>query len=124
MLERERWARRRQRQSRLPWYSRSVDSTYLTGKRVFIFADGTHAVAAARIARDELGFTVVGIGTYSREMAREVRERGAEVRRRGAHLRRLSRRGSSGHRELRRRAGARHADGAPHRQAAGRARAR
>src|SRR5262249_1499593 len=23
--------------SRLPWYSRSVDSTYLTGKRVFIF---------------------------------------------------------------------------------------
>jgi light-independent protochlorophyllide reductase subunit B len=61
-------------ESRLPWYSRSVDSTYLTGKRVFIFADGTHAVAAARIARDELGFTVVGIGTYSREMAREVRE--------------------------------------------------
>jgi light-independent protochlorophyllide reductase subunit B len=60
--------------SRLPWYSRSVDSTYLTGKRVFIFADGTHAIAAARIARDELGFTVVGLGTYSREMAREVRE--------------------------------------------------
>ena len=61
-------------QSRLPWYSRSVDSTYLTGKRVFIFADGTHAIAAARIAADELGFTVVGLGTYSREMAREVRE--------------------------------------------------
>ena len=60
--------------SRLPWYSRSVDSTYLTGKRVFIFADGTHAVAAARIAAEELGFTVVGLGTYSREMAREVRE--------------------------------------------------
>jgi light-independent protochlorophyllide reductase subunit B len=60
--------------SRLPWYSRSVDSTYLTGKRVFIFADGAHAVAAARIAADELGFTVVGLGTYSREMAREVRE--------------------------------------------------
>ena len=36
--------------SRLPWYSRSVDSTYLTGKRVFIFGDATHAVAAARIA--------------------------------------------------------------------------
>ena len=60
--------------ARLPWYSRSVDSTYLTGKRVFIFADGTHAIAAARIARDELGFEVVGLGTYSREMAREVRE--------------------------------------------------
>jgi light-independent protochlorophyllide reductase subunit B len=61
-------------QSRLPWYSRSVDSTYLTGKRVFIFADATHALAAARIASKELGFTVAGLGTYSREFAREVRE--------------------------------------------------
>jgi light-independent protochlorophyllide reductase subunit B len=60
--------------SRLPWYSRSVDSTYLTGKRVFIFGDATHAIAAARIAAEELGFTVVGLGTYSREFAREVRE--------------------------------------------------
>lgn len=61
-------------QSRLPWYSRSVDSTYLTGKRVFIFGDATHAAAAARIAAEELGFTVVAIGTYSREYAREVRD--------------------------------------------------
>jgi light-independent protochlorophyllide reductase subunit B len=60
--------------SRLPWYSRSVDSTYLTGKRVFVFGDATHAVAAARVAAQELGFTVVGMGTYSREFAREVRE--------------------------------------------------
>ncbi len=60
-------------QSRLPWYSRSVDSTYLTGKRVFVFGDATHAVAAARIAKQEMGFEVVGIGTYSREFAREVR---------------------------------------------------
>ncbi|MGD8528979.1 MAG: ferredoxin:protochlorophyllide reductase (ATP-dependent) subunit B [Methyloceanibacter sp.] len=60
-------------QSRLPWYSRSVDSTYLTGKRVFIFGDATHAIAAARIAKDELGFEVVGLGTYSREFARDVR---------------------------------------------------
>jgi light-independent protochlorophyllide reductase subunit B len=64
-------------ESRLPWYSRSVDSTYLTGKRVFIFADGTHAIAAARIASEELGFTIVGLGTYSREMARDVREAAA-----------------------------------------------
>jgi light-independent protochlorophyllide reductase subunit B len=56
------------------WYSHSVDSTYLTGKRVFVFGDATHAVAAARIASEELGFSVVGIGTYSREFAREVRE--------------------------------------------------
>jgi light-independent protochlorophyllide reductase subunit B len=60
--------------SRAPWYSRSVDSTYLTGKRVFVFGDATHAVAAARVAADELGFKVVGLGTYSREFAREVRE--------------------------------------------------
>ena len=57
-----------------PWYSRSVDSTYLTSKRVFVFGDATHVVAAARIAQDEMGFTVVGLGTYSREFAREVRE--------------------------------------------------
>ena len=61
-------------QARATWYSRSVDSTYLTGKRVFVFGDATHAVAAARVATDELGFKVVGIGTYSREFAREVRE--------------------------------------------------
>ncbi len=59
--------------SRAPWYSASVDSTYLTGKRVFIFGDATHAIAAARYAAKEMGFTVVGLGTYSREFAREVR---------------------------------------------------
>lgn len=60
--------------SRLPWYSRSVDSTYLTGKTVFIFGDATHVLAAARIAESELGFHIVGMGSYSREFAREVRE--------------------------------------------------
>jgi light-independent protochlorophyllide reductase subunit B len=60
--------------SRLPWYSRSVDSNYLTGKRVFIFGDASHAIAAARIASSEFGFTVVGLGTYSREFARDIRE--------------------------------------------------
>jgi light-independent protochlorophyllide reductase subunit B len=60
--------------SRLVWYSRSIDSTYLTGKRVFIFGDATHAIAAARIAAEELGYRVVGLGTYAREFAREVRE--------------------------------------------------
>ncbi len=63
--------------ARLPWYSRSVDSTYLTGKRVFIFGDATHALALARVARDEIGFTVCGLGTYTREFAREVRAEAA-----------------------------------------------
>lgn len=61
-------------QARMRWYARSVDSTYLTGKRVFIFGDATHVLASARIAAEEMGFTVVGIGTYAREFAREVRE--------------------------------------------------
>jgi light-independent protochlorophyllide reductase subunit B len=65
--------------SRLPWYSRSIDSTYLTGKRVFIFGDGTHAVAAARICSRELGFEVVGLGSYSREQARQVRAAAQEL---------------------------------------------
>ena len=60
--------------ARSPWYAKSVDSTYLTGKRVFVFGDATHAIAAARIAHQELGFQVVGLGSYSREQARDVRE--------------------------------------------------
>jgi light-independent protochlorophyllide reductase subunit B len=64
--------------SRMPWWSRSVDSTYLTSKRVFIFGDATHAVAAARVARDELGFEVCGLGCYNREFARELRAAATE----------------------------------------------
>ena len=60
--------------SQLPWYSASVDSTYLTSKRVFIFGDGTHAMTAARIARDEIGFEVVGLGCFNRELATPMRK--------------------------------------------------
>ena len=59
--------------SRMPWYSQSIDSNYLTGKRVFVFGDAMHAIHAARVARDEFAFDVVGIGTYTREFARDVR---------------------------------------------------
>ncbi len=62
------------KRSRARWYALSVDSTYLTNKRVFIFGDATHAIAAAKVASQEMGFQVVGLGTYSRELAREVRE--------------------------------------------------
>ena len=65
--------------SRLPWYSRSIDSTYFTGKRVFVFGDATHVAAAARICGDEFGFEVVGIGTYSREYAKKIRSLAAEL---------------------------------------------
>ena len=58
---------------RLSWYSRSIDSNYLTGKRAFVFGDATHALALARVARDELGFEVCGLGSYDRTYARELR---------------------------------------------------
>ncbi|MGY6547595.1 MAG: ferredoxin:protochlorophyllide reductase (ATP-dependent) subunit B [Roseinatronobacter sp.] len=58
---------------RMPWWAASVDSTYLTGKRVFIFGDGTHVMAAAKVARDEMGFEVAGMGCYNREQARPLR---------------------------------------------------
>lgn len=61
---------------RMPWWSQSIDSTYLTSKRVFIFGDATHAIAAARVASKELGFEVVGLGCYNREFAREMRAAG------------------------------------------------
>ena len=59
-----------------PWWSRiGRFSTYLTGKRVFIFGDATHAIAAARdCARPRLGFEVVGLGCYNREFARDMRD--------------------------------------------------
>ncbi|MEM7242537.1 MAG: ferredoxin:protochlorophyllide reductase (ATP-dependent) subunit B [Pseudomonadota bacterium] len=63
---------------RMPWYSKSVDSTYLTGKRVFVYGDATHAISAARIARDEMGFEVVGLGCYNREFARPLRQAAKE----------------------------------------------
>ena len=63
---------------RQPWWSASVDSTYLTGKRVFIFGDATHVIAAARIAAKEVGFEVVGMGCYNREQARALRAAAAE----------------------------------------------
>ncbi|MCM2472468.1 ferredoxin:protochlorophyllide reductase (ATP-dependent) subunit B [Rhizobium sp. CG5] len=70
-------ATQRSGRDRLTWYARSVDSNYLTNKRVFIFGDATHAIAAARIASQELGLRVCGLGTYMREFARELREAAA-----------------------------------------------
>ena len=102
---------------RMPWWSRSVDSNYLTGKRVFIFGDATHAIAAARVASEELGLEVVGLGAYNREFAREVRA-AAEKLGVPALI-------SDDYLEVERgdhgapaRVGARHPDGTPHRQAA------
>ena len=64
---------------RLPWWSASVDSTYLTGKRCFVFGDATHAAAVARVAAREIGYEVCGLGCYNREGAREVRTLAREL---------------------------------------------
>jgi light-independent protochlorophyllide reductase subunit B len=61
------------------WYSSSVDSNYLTNKRVFIFGDATHVLSAVTVAKDEFAFEVVGIGTYTREFARDVRALASEI---------------------------------------------
>lgn len=62
---------------RADWYAQSVDSQYLSGKRVFVFGDASHAMAAARVATQELGLDLVGLGCYGREFAREMREAAA-----------------------------------------------
>ena len=64
---------------RFDWWSKSVDSTYFTGKRVFIFGDATHVKCAAQIAKDEMAFEVVGMGCYNREFARSVRALGRDL---------------------------------------------
>ncbi len=65
--------------SNLPWWSRSIDSNYLTGKRVFVFGESARAAAIARVARDEMAFEVVGLGGYNREGARDVRAMAKEL---------------------------------------------
>ncbi len=65
--------------TRLPWWSRSVDSQYLTGKRVFVFGEANRAAAVARVAAYEMGFEVVGLGAYNREFARDLRAAAAEL---------------------------------------------
>jgi light-independent protochlorophyllide reductase subunit B len=90
----------RRRAKRLPWYSRSVDSTYLTGKRVFIFGDATHALAAARVAETEDGLR----GRRPRHLQPRVRprypRRRQRLRRRAADHRRLPG-GRAGHHRAR-----------------------
>lgn len=65
--------------SNMSWWARSIDSTYFTDKRVFLFGEGYRVAAAAKVAAKELGFAVVGMGCYNREAARAVRSVAAEL---------------------------------------------
>ena len=64
---------------RADWWSKSIDSTYFTGKRVFIFGDATHVATSVRIAKEEMGFEVAGLGCYNREFARDIRALGKDL---------------------------------------------
>ena len=41
---------------RADWWSKSIDSTYFTGKRVYVFGDATHVKSSVKIANEEMGF--------------------------------------------------------------------
>ena len=51
----------------------------LIAESSFAGAKVPQILALARVARDELGFTVVGLGAYNREFARELRAAAAEL---------------------------------------------
>ncbi|OYT70592.1 MAG: ferredoxin:protochlorophyllide reductase (ATP-dependent) subunit B [Chloracidobacterium sp. CP2_5A] len=53
--------------SRVPWYSRSADSHYLTPKRSFVFGVASHALAIARLMEEEIGMRPLAVGTFSYE---------------------------------------------------------
>lgn len=50
--------------SQSAWFSKSIDCQNLTGKRVVVFGDATHAVAMTKILTREMGIKVVLAGTY------------------------------------------------------------
>lgn len=50
--------------SQSAWFSKSIDCQNLTGKRVVVFGDATHAAAMTKILHREMGIKVVWSGTY------------------------------------------------------------
>ena len=60
--------------SQAAWFSRSIDCQNLTGKRVVVFGDGTHAASMTKILAREMGIRVSCAGTYCRHDADWFRE--------------------------------------------------
>jgi light-independent protochlorophyllide reductase subunit B len=50
--------------SQAAWFSRSIDCQNLTGKRVIVFGDNTHAAHMTKILSREMGVHVACAGTY------------------------------------------------------------
>ena len=60
--------------SQAAWFSRSIDCQNLTGKRVVVFGDATHAASMTKILAREMGIRVSCAGTYCRHDADWFRE--------------------------------------------------
>ena len=60
--------------SQAAWFSRSIDCQNLTGKKVVVFGDGTHAASMTKILAREMGIRVSCAGTYCRHDADWFRE--------------------------------------------------
>ena len=60
--------------SQAAWFSRSIDCQNLTGKRVVVFGDATHAAAMTKILVREMGVRVVCAGTYCKHESNWFRE--------------------------------------------------
>ena len=46
---------------------------------MYVFGDATHVKSSVKIANEEMGFEVVGLGCYNREFARDIRSLGKEL---------------------------------------------
>lgn len=64
--------------SQAAWFSRSIDCQNLTGKKVVVFGDNTHAAAMTKILAREMGIHVVIAGTYCKYDADWFREQVSE----------------------------------------------
>lgn len=60
--------------SQAAWFSRSIDCQNLTGKKVVVFGDATHAAGMTKILAREMGIRVVCAGTYCKHDADWFRE--------------------------------------------------
>ena len=60
--------------SQSAWFSRSIDCQNLTGKKVVVFGDATHAASMTKILAREMGIRVACAGTYCKHEGNWFRE--------------------------------------------------
>jgi len=62
-------AQQKQYLSQSSWFARSIDCQNLTGKKVVVFGDATHAAGMTKVLSREMGIDVVCAGTYCKHDA-------------------------------------------------------